>query len=220
MSVPNRMLLSAKMEAAQITKALLTALNIDTESPIPTIKQMQSSTADKVIKSHTGKYGSVCFVVRRPGWVLCREQGQQLTDLATDVTGTRPMDGFELFGLVKETGVDDEGLTEFYKDSFNFPLYKDQDLVFYNEFFGQRKLKLTTLNPYRLYRAYKDTSTRLKEKQLEGNMVGEGMVQGGIIIFGKDGKAKYAYEEETGSEVPMDDIVAALNAVKAGKDEL
>jgi len=67
MSVPNRMLLSAKMEAAQITKALLTALNIDTESPIPTIKQMQSSTADKVIKSHTGKYGSVCFVVRRPG---------------------------------------------------------------------------------------------------------------------------------------------------------
>lgn len=152
--------------------------------------------------------------------MLCREQGQQLTDLATDVTGTRPMDGFELFGLVKETGVDDEGLTEFYKDSFNFPLYKDQDLVFYNEFFGQRKLKLTTLNPYRLYRAYKDTSTRLKEKQLEGNMVGEGMVQGGIIIFGKDGKAKYAYEEETGSEVPMDDIVAALNAVKAGKDEL
>jgi len=219
MSVPNRMVLSAKMEAAQITKALLTALNIDTESPIPTVKEMDSSTADKVINSHTGKHGSVCFVVRRPGWVLCREQGQQLTDLAANID-TRPLDGFELFGLIKETGVDDQGLTEFYKDSFNFPLYKDQDLVFFNDFFGQRKLKLTTLNPYRIYRAYKDTSKRLKEKQLEGNLVGEGMVQGGIIIFGKDGTAKYAYEEETGSEVPIDDIVAALNSVKNGKDEL
>jgi len=213
------MVLSAKMEAAQITKALLTALNIDTESPIPTVKEMDSSTADKVINSHTGKHGSVCFVVRRPGWVLCREQGQQLTDLAANID-TRPLDGFELFGLIKETGVDDQGLTEFYKDSFNFPLYKDQDLVFFNDFFGQRKLKLTTLNPYRIYRAYKDTSKRLKEKQLEGNLVGEGMVQGGIIIFGKDGTAKYAYEEETGSEVPIDDIVAALNSVKNGKDEL
>jgi len=150
--------------------------------------------------------------------VLCREQGQQLTDLVTDKT--RPLDGFELFGLVKETGVDDQGLTEFYKDSFNFPLYKDEALVFYNEFYGMRKLKLTTWNPLRLYRGYKDMSKRLKEKTLEGNLVGEGLVQGGIIIFGKDGKPKYAYEEETGSEIPVDDIVAALNAVKSGKDEL
>mmetsp|Transcript_6054 Transcript_6054/g.9175 ORF Transcript_6054/g.9175 Transcript_6054/m.9175 type:complete len:85 (-) Transcript_6054:218-472(-) len=83
-----------------------------------------------------------------------------------------------------------------------------------------RKLKLTTWNPLRLYRGYKDMSKRLKEKTLEGNLVGEGLVQGGIIIFGKDGKPKYAYEEETGSEIPVDDIVAALNAVKSGKDEL
>ena len=145
---------------------------------------------------------------------MCREQGQQLTDLATkDDKNANLMKGFEMFGVVKEIGVDDEGLTEFYKNSFPFPLYKDDGLVFYNEFYGMRKLKLTTWNPIRLYKGFKEMNARLKEKNLEGNLTGEGLVQGGIIIFGKDGKAKYAYEEETGKEVPMDDIVAALKAV-------
>lgn len=145
---------------------------------------------------------------------MCREQGQQLTDLATkDEQNADLMKGFEMFGVVKEIGVDDDGLTEFYKNSFPFPLYKDDGLVFYNEFYGMRKLKLTTWNPLRLYRGFKEMNARLKEKNLEGNLTGEGLVQGGIIIFGKDGKAKYAYEEETGKEVPMDDIVAALKAV-------
>lgn len=145
---------------------------------------------------------------------MCREQGQQLTDLATkDEQNADLMKGFEMFGVVKEIGVDDDGLTEFYKNSFPFPLYKDDGLVFYNEFYGMRKLKLTTWNPLRLYRGFKDMNARLKEKNLEGNLTGEGLVQGGIIVFGKDGKAKYAYEEETGKEVPMDDIVSALKAV-------
>ena len=145
---------------------------------------------------------------------MCREQGQQLTDLATkDEQNADLMKGFEMFGVVKEIGVDDDGLTEFYKNSFPFPLYKDDGLVFYNEFYGMRKLKLTTWNPLRLYKGFKEMNARLKEKNLEGNLTGEGLVQGGIIIFGKDGKAKYAYEEETGKEVPMDDIVAALKAV-------
>ena len=149
---------------------------------------------------------------------MCREQGQQLTDLATkDSQNADLMKGFEMFGLVKEIGVDDEGLTEFYKNSFPFPLYKDDGLVFYNEFYGMRKLKLTTWNPLRLYRGFKEMNTRLKEKNLEGNLTGEGLVQGGIIIFDNSGKAKYAYEEETGKEVPIDDIVAALKAV-SGKN--
>lgn len=74
-SVPERMLLNAKMEAANIGKAILTALQIDTDTsstPIDAalatnVKLGESLTADDVIKSHTGKYGSVCFVVRRPG---------------------------------------------------------------------------------------------------------------------------------------------------------
>lgn len=72
-SVPSRMLLSAKMQAANIGGAILTSLMIDTNtSPNDSIEGLttnvstqDSKTAKEVIKSHTGKHGSVCFVVRR-----------------------------------------------------------------------------------------------------------------------------------------------------------
>ena len=80
---------------------------------------------DEVVQRHTGTQGSIVFIVRRPGWVLCREHGQQLTDLkqkkfaaekqqdntdGNNGTNTKNSDnqyleGFELFGIVKETGV-------------------------------------------------------------------------------------------------------------------
>ena len=82
---------------------------------------------------------------------------------------------FEMFGIVKEIGVDDEGLSVFYNDHFTYPLYKDDELVVYNDFFGKRKLKLTTYNPFTLYKGYKAMNKRLKSKKLDGNLTGEGM---------------------------------------------
>jgi hypothetical protein len=74
LGVPNRMLLSAKMEGAQIGRALLTALQIDSASTdesgktnVSVVTKSPTITAETVIQSHTGKYGSICFVVRRPG---------------------------------------------------------------------------------------------------------------------------------------------------------
>lgn len=86
------------------------------------------------------------------------------------------MSGYKLFGTVKEIGVDDTGLKEFYDHHFTFPLFKDDGLVFYNDFFEKRKIKLTTYNPIKLYKGYKDMNKRLKDKKLEGNLTGEGMV--------------------------------------------
>ncbi len=51
-------------------------------------------------------------------------------------------------------------------------------------------------------------------KKIAGNLKGEGLIQGGIIIFDKTGKARYAYREETGSEVPIDDIISAVKIVR------
>jgi len=136
-----------------------------------------------------------------------------LRDLAANET--KPLEGFDLFGVIKETGVDDEGLAEFSKH-YPFPLYRDQNLQFY-EALGKRQLKLTTWNPLRLWKGYRDMTQRLKEKDLAGNLVGEGLVQGGVIIFGNDGQPRYSYLEETGSEIPVDDIVAAVRAVKEEK---
>lgn len=126
------------------------------------------------------------------------------------------MKGFQLFGIVKEIGVDDEGLTAFYKDHFTYPLYKDDGLVLYNDFFGQRSIfNFRTYNPFTLYSGYKAMTERIGKKKLKGNMVGEGTVQGGIVIFDKNGKARYAYEEEIGSEFNMKDIVESLKVLQS-----
>eukprot|EP00804_Cyclotella_cryptica_P023214 CCRYP_000398-RA/>CCRYP_000398-RA protein AED:0.37 eAED:0.37 QI:0/0/0/1/1/0.5/2/0/60 len=57
-------------------------------------------------------------------------------------------------------------------------------------------------------------NNRLRDKKLEGNMTGEGMIQGGVVIFDKMGQARYAYEEETGSPLDIEDILAALKAIR------
>jgi len=125
-----------------------------------------------------------------------------------------------MFGVVKETGVDDEGLRAFQKDHFTFPLYRDENLDFYRAF-GDKKITSTMswstlLNPYKMYKGLKEVGKRMKEKNIEGNMIGEGMKTGGIIVFGKDGEPKYAYPEITGSPLETDDILAALRDVAGG----
>ncbi|KAL3805626.1 hypothetical protein HJC23_005870 [Cyclotella cryptica] len=137
-------------------------------------------------------------------------------DLAnsSDKTTSDVMSGYHVFGTVKEIGVDDTGLRDFHRLYFTYPLYRDDGLVFYNDFFGKRKIKLTTYNPFKLFKSYKEMNNRLRDKKLEGNMTGEGMIQGGVVIFDKMGQARYAYEEETGSPLDIEDILAALKAIR------
>lgn len=124
-----------------------------------------------------------------------------------------PLDGFGLFGIVKETGVDDEGLVEFHSYFFPYQLYRDEESAFYASM-GSRKLGLSSWNPIRLYRGFRNMSKRLAGKKISGNLVGEGLVQGGILVFDAGGNARYAYLENTGSEVPIDDLLAAVRAVR------
>jgi hypothetical protein len=121
---------------------------------------------------------------------------------------------FGMFGTVKEIGVDDVGLGEFHEEYYKYPLYRDDGMVLYDDFFGNRRItKLDTYNPFKLYSGYRAMTSRVKGKKLDGNLRGEGIVQGGIIVFDRDGNARYAYEEETGKELVMEDIIAALRAV-------
>jgi hypothetical protein len=143
---------------------------------------------------------------------LCREEGQTLTKLSAD----EALKGFGFFGVVKETGVDDEGLFEFGKSYFPFQLYRDEDLTFYKAL-GNRKLSLSW-NPFSLVRGVfqmREVGKRMSAKKLEGNMKGEGLVKGGVILFDKMGQQKYAYREELMNDIPVDDILAAVKAIKA-----
>jgi hypothetical protein len=93
-----------------------------------------------------------------------------------------------LWAIVKETGVDDDGLMVFHDKYFSkHTIYKDGDRAVYNAM-GNRKIGLTTWNPLRLYRGFKEMGGRLKKKDIDGNYVGEGLVQGGVLVFDKEGK--------------------------------
>jgi len=122
---------------------------------------------------------------------------------------------FGMFGIVKETGVDDEGLLDFHKNFFSFPLYKDETSQFYTAL-GNRKLGLETWNPFRLYKGYKDLSKRMEEKKISGNLKGEGLVQGGAIVFDKELNVRAVYMEKTGYDFPNDDF---LSVAKFLRDE-
>ena len=55
---------------------------------------------------------------------------------------------------------------------------------------------------------------RMTSKKLKGNLIGEGLKTGGIIIFGKDGQPKYAYPEITGQELNVKDLLCAIQSVR------
>jgi hypothetical protein len=130
--------------------------------------------------------------------------------------------GFGFFGVIKEIGVDDEGLMDFSQNHFSgFDLYLDEELNFYKAL-GERKLGLSTLlglimSPLSSWRAMKDIGERQKKKGIENNFKGEGALKGGVIVFDAEGRPQYAYLEETGDELPKEDILAAIKDVKGTK---
>lgn len=123
-----------------------------------------------------------------------------------------------MFGVIKETAVDDEGLLEF-STFFAETLYRDDDLVFYKAL-GGRKLSIMGLLWGVIWnrKETKAMSARLEAKELEGNMKGEGLKQGGFVIFDKEGDPKYSYLEETGKDIVVADLVSAVRAVRAAHE--
>jgi hypothetical protein len=222
-TVPSqRMILSTSLQASLPTlydTPLIPLLFGSTSSseiipgqPPPPLVQEDTSTTT-ILSSVARSFGSIhknpsiCFVVRRPGCVLCREHGQQLQKEFASSDAV-----LNLWGIVKETGVDDEGLYEFQKTYYPFPLYKDVQWAIYNAM-GNRKIALTTWNPWKLWKGYKAMSQRLKQQKIDGNLKGEGMIQGGILVFDASGILRYAYEEEIGTPLDMKDIRGAYDAL-------
>ena len=51
---------------------------------------------------------------------------------------------------------------------------------------------------------------------LEGNMQGEGLILGGVLVVSSAGDVVYTYLEETGSELPIADIGKANRLAQQG----
>lgn len=99
-------------------------------------------------------------------------------------------------------------------------VYKDEDRAFY-AFLGNRKLidarsfLGALFRPLGTWRALKRVRDRLKRKKIEGNMVGEGLLLGGVLVIDRDGEVTYAHPEKAGEPADIDAVDAALDALAA-----
>lgn len=148
---------------------------------------------------------SVCFVVKRPGCVLCYEQGMALSELISEFADNQ-VGGW---AVVKEVNVDNEGLLNLYQTYFRFPFFRDEKLALYTAL-GQRRVAVLP-NIFKFGAMKK----RCKDKGIEGNIVGkgEGMILGGVLIFDRKGVIRHAFQEQFGAELNVDKIRAAIRQV-------
>lgn len=132
----------------------------------------------------------------------------------------------DVIGVVKQqaNSAEDEaklGVQEFADKYFCGPLFLDEERKLYDAL-GSRKLSLPLgkliLNPLQTYRDFKALGARTRAKGLEGNMQGEGLILGGVLVVSAKGDVVYTYLEETGSELPLTEIGKAIDSLSASKD--
>ena len=131
-----------------------------------------------------------------------------------------------MIGVIKETVPQDEesiakdefGLKVFQSTYFNYPLYLDQNKQFYKSM-GYRKLyNLFSWNPFTWYSSLVEMYNRAANKGIAGNMVGEGIVLGGVLLISKTKGVIYQYNEQAGLPVPIHDITNAIKQYNESND--
>jgi AhpC/TSA antioxidant enzyme len=135
--------------------------------------------------------------------------------------------GFDIFGIVKETGVDDDGLIDFYRNYFSYPLYRDTSYSFYQALGDYRKVGFESIIvPLGIYSWFCDTWFRItrqkKNTKIKGlSNRGEGLVFGGIIIFKENTLEPVAMlQEQLGVDLAVLDIVQALDYIRQQQQQL
>jgi len=153
------------------------------------------------------------LVIRRPGWGLCREQ-------ASVVLKQKPvLDklGIQITGIVKENIP--EEIKSFREDVWPEPLFMDEKLEFYTAVGGGKKNQyssagfLATLaNPFS--KLYKNVITKGKKYKQKTNLVGEGLITGGLYVVHAGGKPEYSFLEKViGDHVNMTEVMEACEKV-------
>lgn len=121
---------------------------------------------------------------------------------------------------IKGAATDAElGVGDFQRYFKNLPIYMDSPAREFFYAFGDRKVFSSSLvyswNPLTYYRDFTAMTGRMKEKNIEGNLVGEGNLKGGIMIIHPKKGITFLLPEETGSDLPYDEIQAAVDSLVA-----
>jgi len=149
---------------------------------------------------------------------MCREEALDVTSLLNEKDS---FSRFKLLAVIKEVAptkkcADDEclGVSDFATKYFpDGDVFHEPSGGFWEALGGRRVTSqgLSTYNPFKLYRGAKEIGRRQTEKGIEGNLAGEGIVQGGIIVLNGAGGVEYMYKEKTGYQIPRDEIVEVLD---------
>lgn len=138
-----------------------------------------------------------------------------------------PVADVPVLAVVKEveadSPVDDDkllGLGEFESTYFCGPLYHDEQRAFWDALgnapiFTIGGLGKALLNPFKFRADLKDMGERMKAKGIEGNMLGDGLAKGGILVIAPDGEIKFTFYEDPGKGVPPEDTAKIIAAAKA-----
>jgi len=132
-----------------------------------------------------------------------------------------------VFAVCKEVEKDEDtppekmlGLAEFEETYFCGPLYHDPERCFWTALgnkpiFTFGTLGKALLNPFKARREMKAMGERFKAKSIEGNMVGDGLAKGGILVIGPDSEVRHVFYEDPGNGVPAAELEAILSAAKS-----
>ena len=164
--------------------------------PLP-LKKVISKESQRVDAKIT-----IIFAIRRPGCGNCREHAQQLVEL------TKKDKRISLVGVVKEIGIADTELDNFYQNYFRNPVYRDEKWTIY-KMMGNRKLSF-----FSLIRGHFKNLRRYKQKKIANVPFGGDLyTQGGLLVFDQFGELCYAYDEVFGEELDMNSVQAAIEGI-------
>ena len=113
------------------------------------------------------------------------------------------------------------GVAEFEEQYFCGPLYlSDEDRTLYQHLGNQPIFTLGTLarallNPFKARREMKEMGERMKARKIEGNMVGDGLVKGGVLCIAPSGEIKHTFYEDPGNGIPSEELAAIVSAAAA-----
>ena len=134
----------------RIYKAMLRPLDIsfglvrEKDEMIDVRRASQFVVGRAIVNKAPKAKATVCFVVKRPGCVLCSEQGAALSDLISEFADHQ----VGAWAVIKEV-VDPEGILNLHQQYFKFPFFLDAKMALYTAL-GGRRIKLFSKNILKL----------------------------------------------------------------------
>lgn len=138
---------------------------------------------------------------------FCREDALELSRFQQHESCTlkQPL---HLIGIVRDMS-DHQGMHEMFTQYFfRHPLYWDVGMKTYRGL-GNRAI------PFGKFRELDEPTRRIQEKNIQYNLKGWSyIIQGGVLIFDSLGKLRYAYRENYSDQLRIEDVIAAVHAVR------